>query len=238
MKLSQPPDSSNQELACLPSGRLPRHLLRSLLPLLVVMLASGCGTVQVQLQSDFPVPLVEPLPLSVGILVPEELLGFTHSEEIPGLGDYAIGLGQVPADLLQRMGTGVFRQHQLQQAVTAEDAVDGYLLTSIEEVQFALPKQTRSDYYEVWIRFRFEFLDQTGASVSQWLLSSYGKANKGDYRGAEGALQAAALLACRDVMASFSLNLASHPSAQQWLANMATTQSAADTADAAQENAQ
>lgn len=234
MKLSQRPDSSNQELARLRNKGWHSRLLL----LLAVLLASGCGTVQVQLQSDFPVPIVEPLPVSVGVLVPDELLGFTHSEEIPGLGDYAIGLGQVPADLLQRLGTGVFRQHQLQQAVTADDAVDGYLLTNIEEVQLALPKQTRSDYYEVWIRFRFEFLDQTGASVSQWVLSSYGKANEGDYRGAEGALQAAALLACRDAMAFFSLNLASHPSAQQWLANMATTHAAADTAEASKGNGQ
>jgi hypothetical protein len=34
--------------------------------------------------------------------------------------------------------------------------VDGVLTPTIEEVQFSTPDQTRSDYFEVWVRYRFE----------------------------------------------------------------------------------
>ena len=44
--------------------------------------------------------------------------------------------------------------------VARDDVYDGYLRTQISGFQIAIPRQTRTDYYEVWMRFNFVFLDQ------------------------------------------------------------------------------
>ena len=197
-----------------PAGR--SSLLAALL-CLVVAITAGCGTVQVELESNFPVPLVEPLPATVGIVISEDLLSFRHDEEIADAGSYELTLGRAPVDLFNSLGTGVFGSYQLLESVPEDGAFDGYLRPNIQQIQFAVPKQTRSEYYEVWIRFDFEFLDEEGTPLSNWMLPSYGKANEGDYGNAGAALQAAALSACRDAMAFFSLNLSSQPNAKPWL---------------------
>ena len=88
-----------------PAGR--SSLLAALL-CLVVAITAGCGTVQVELESNFPVPLVEPLPATVGIVISEDLLSFRHDEEIADAGSYELTLGRAPIDLFNSLGAGVF----------------------------------------------------------------------------------------------------------------------------------
>ena len=50
---------------------------KRLLPaLLAGAVLSGCGSTQVIVESDFPTPLIEPLPLRMGVMIPDELYNF------------------------------------------------------------------------------------------------------------------------------------------------------------------
>ena len=176
----------------------------------------SCQSVDVELNSEFPVPQVERLPIDVGIIFSEELADYTYAEEIDGLGQLNIKLGKTPFDLLKSLGAGVFTDYQMVTTVARDDVYDGYLRTQISGFQIATPRQTRTDYYEVWMRFNFVFLDQGGNAISEWVLPSYGKANETDYRTKERTLEAAARSACRDAMAVFSLRAASNSNVLQW----------------------
>ena len=176
----------------------------------------SCQSVDVELNSEFPVPQVERLPIDVGIIFSEELVDYTYAEEIDGLGQLKIKLGKTPFDLLKSLGAGVFSDYQMVTTVARDDVYDGYLRTQISGFQIATPRQTRTDYYEVWMRFNFVFLDQGGNAISEWVVPSYGKANEADYRTKERALEAAARSACRDAMAVFSLRAASNSNVLQW----------------------
>ena len=176
----------------------------------------SCQSVDVTLDSEFPVPQVERLPIDVGIIFSEELVDYTYAEEIDGLGQLNIKLGKTPFDLLKSLGAGVFSDYQMLTTVARDDGYDGYLQAQISGFQIATPRQTRTDYYEVWMRFNFVFLDQGGNAISEWVLPSYGKANKADYRTKERALEAAARSACRDAMAVFSLRASSNSNVLQW----------------------
>lgn len=176
----------------------------------------SCQSVDVELNSEFPVPRVERVPIDVGIILSEELVDYTYAEEIEGLGQLNIKLGKTPFDLLKSLGAGVFSDYQMVNTVAHDDVYDGYLQTQISGFQIATPRQTRTDYYEAWIRFNFVFLDQGGNAISEWVLPSYGKANEADYRTKERALEAAARSACRDAMAVFSLRAASNSNVLQW----------------------
>ena len=176
----------------------------------------SCQSIDVELDSEFPVPQVERLPIDVGIIFSEELADYTYAEEIDGLGQLNIKLGKTPFDLLKSLGAGVFSDYQMVTTVARDDGYDGYLQAQISGFQIATPRQTRTDYYEVWMRFNFVFLDPGGNAISEWVLPSYGKANEADYRTKERALEAAARSACRDAMAVFSLRASSNSNVLQW----------------------
>ena len=176
----------------------------------------SCQSIDVELDSEFPVPQVERLQIDVGIIFSEELADYTYAEEIDGLGQLNIKLGKTPFDLLKSLGAGVFSDYQMVTSVARDDGYDGYLQAQISGFQIATPRQTRTDYYEVWMRFNFVFLDPGGNAISEWVLPSYGKANEADYRTKERALEAAARSACRDAMAVFSLRASSNSNVLQW----------------------
>ena len=87
----------------------------------------------------------------------------------------------------------------------------------IAEIQFSIPKQTRTDYFEVWIRYHFKLYDKNANLIGEWDLPAYGKAKAQDYPSDGMALQAAGLSACRDAMAFFSLNFTRVPLVKSWI---------------------
>lgn len=105
----------------------------------------------------------------------------------------------------------------------------GIISPSVQEVQITLPQQTRSDYYEVWIRYQLQLWDQSGELVHSWPLAAYGKANKNNYptlsRASAAALHDAAEFALRDAAASMSFYFAKEPQVQSWLDALSGTTS-------------
>ena len=99
--------------------------------------------------------------------------------------------------------------------------VDGIIWPSIEEVQFAIPKQTGGDFYEVWIRYKLQLFDNAGNSHGEWPLIGYGKANERNYGGvgrATPALNEATIWALRDAAAVLSFEFRDQAEVRNWLA--------------------
>ena len=114
--------------------------------------------------------------------------------------------------------SGLFIGHRSVNRLGASHAdIAGVLAPAIEELQFSIPEQTRSEYYEVWIRYRFELHANDGEKLGQWNLTAYGKAHQQNHAGASAALQSAALVACRDAMAFFTQQFGKEPVVQAWL---------------------
>lgn len=184
----------------------------------LVLLATGCGGAQVSLENQFPTPLLEPIPITAGIVLNERLLGYQHNEEIQGSGKFNIDIGSAQRNMFSRLGEGLFKEYSELGQLTDDKNVDAILLPEIMQIQIAIPRQTRSEYFEVWMRYRFHFYDNDANLLGSWDLPAYGKANQNDYRGDEAGLKAAALSACRDAMAFFSLNFQSESVAARWAA--------------------
>ena len=168
--------------------------------------------------SGFPVPLVQKLQLPVGVYLDEKLTSFTHIGEVEGGGEWQIELGSAQHSMFDNLLSGMFIGHRFLERPDARNPnVAGVLVPSIEELQFTLPDQTRTEYHEVWIRYRFQLLDNQGAPVSDWHLTAYGKSHQQNHGGASASLRAAALDACRDAMADFSLRFRQFPGVADWL---------------------
>ncbi len=200
-----------------PTCTLPLLLKRSLLCVFLGMLLSGCVAVKkVKIEGVFPIPVMPKTPIHLGIHLDDELLNYTHKESIDKYGDWEISIGPVQQALFTNLSHGVFQEFTMVKE-NASAEVDGVLKPNISEVQLSLPNQTRSNYYEVWIRYKFELFDRSGNLVGDWVLPAYGKSNKNNYGSSSKGLQAAAIAASRDAMAFFSINFAREPVVAKWL---------------------
>ena len=185
----------------------------------VALLALGCAGAKVAVPTtQFPTPLVAKVPLPVGLYLDEALLSYIHQESREQQGDWEIELGSAQPAMFTSLLNGMFIGHRrLERLGGSHGDIAGVLAPTIEEIQFTTPEQTRTDYYEVWMRYRFDLHSNQGAKLGDWKLSAYGKSHKQNHSGASSALQEAALSACRDAMAFFTQQFSTVPAVQAWL---------------------
>lgn len=199
-----------------PAG--PRGRLAGLLAALLML--AGCGGASVSVPPVLPVPLVDRLPLTMGVHLSDDLVNYVHEERLPDSGEWRIDLGSAQPVMFDNLLGGMFEAAlPVVDPAVPGAGVDGVLVPFIEEVQFSTPEQTRSEYFEVWVRYRFELHDRDGGLVGEFDLTAYGKANSRNYglNNRSPALQAAALAALRDAMAFFTVKFQREPPVQTWL---------------------
>jgi hypothetical protein len=186
---------------------------------ILLLAAAGCGASRVSVPEQFPVPVVERLPIAVGLRLDESLLGFTHTEELESGKEWQIELGSAQSAMFTNLLAGMFASSSIVDGSSTGN-LDAVLAPSIEEIQFSTPDQTKTDYFEVWIRYQMRLYGPDGTLIADWPLTAYGQSNARNFgmQGQEPALQAAALAACRDAMAFFVVQFRTIPAVADWLA--------------------
>lgn len=180
------------------------------LSIFVALLASGCSSQTMTLeQPTLPAPLLDSIPLRVGVKYSPEMHDFTHREELLANQQWTIYLGSANKLLFDQIFAAMFDEV----IVLGDDqdpnaaGVDLLIKPSVDAFEFALPQQSRSETYTVWIRYRLKVYDNSGEEVANWPVSAYGKAGAGRFDGT-GAMKRAAALAMRDAAALVSLRFA------------------------------
>jgi hypothetical protein len=187
------------------------------LALAATVLIGGCST-QVIVEAKFPTPLVEPLPVSVGILIPEELYNYIYTEDVPEQSLWTIALGDANVAMLQPLFKRMFRDTRSVDAVPASGApggLDGVLKPTIAKFEFDVPVGQRDKFVEVWIQYQLSLYDADGRSVIDWAVSGYGKSEL--MRNRQDAVQKAAIVAMREAGATISTKFAEQPQVKTWL---------------------
>jgi hypothetical protein len=180
-------------------------------------LLAGCSS-QVIVESSFPSPLVEPLPVRMGILIPEELYDYIYTEEIPDQSLWTIALGDANVAMLEPLFTKMFRETHKVDAVplAANDGLlDGVLQPTLEKFEFDVPVGERDKFVEVWMQYELTLFEPNGDTVVAWPVSGYGKSELG--RDREDAVKRAAIVAMREVGATISTKFAQQPQVSTWL---------------------
>jgi hypothetical protein len=196
------------------------------------LLLAACGGATVQMQGDIPTPLVEPLPLRMGFYFEPALLDFVYVEKIENHGDWRVEVGQMQPKLFLQIGAAMFTHaEQVSSTAPAGDNLDGVLAPSIVDFQISIPDQTRTDFYEVWIKYQIHVYDNKGALIADWPVTAYGKSNQSDYgffeKTNEPAMHDATMRALRDAGAFLALRFSSVPPIKAWLDARAQTSTAA-----------
>ncbi len=184
---------------------------------LLGMMCIGCAAPNVEISSEFPTPNVRKAPVSLSFYLSENLTNYTYSQKMGKRSEWKIDLGAAQRSMFAVLGESVFENYSLVDSNEAKNFLDGMIEPNIAEIQFSIPKQTRTDYFEVWIRYHFKLYDKNANLIGEWDLPAYGKAKAQDYPSEGMALQAAGLSACRDAMAFFSLNFLRVPLIKTWI---------------------
>jgi hypothetical protein len=116
--------------------------VRPALLLLVTLAVAGCGTTRVAVQdSGFPRPLVDRLPMHVGLHFAEGFTEHEHDEKLQDHGRWTISIGPAQAALFQRVLPAMFNGVELVDSIDTHGRLDAVLSISVEDFQSSDPEQ-------------------------------------------------------------------------------------------------
>lgn len=180
---------------------------------------AGCAS-SVVVQSDFPTPLIEPLPVHVGLIFDEELRDFQHHEELPQQANWTIDLGDTNITMLQPLFESMFARTQNVETIPVDvpenNTLDGILKASLNRFEFDVPVASDNKFTEVWMQYQLDLYEPSGELITEWQVSGYGKAEIGRTKKAES-VSRAAINAMREVGATISTRFAQQPRIGFWL---------------------
>ncbi|MED5315028.1 MAG: hypothetical protein VYB84_03225, partial [Pseudomonadota bacterium] len=133
--------------------------------LCLTLLGAGCASKQVVVEGTFPAPLLDPLPVTIGLIYPSAFAEHEFFDEAKGRAesDWLVKTGEAQIEFWDILFAGVFDEVvQLQdwETVQARGAdIDGVLIPAIAELQYAIPTHTNVKVYEIWMRYEFRLVD-------------------------------------------------------------------------------
>jgi hypothetical protein len=211
----------------------------ALLGILLAGLISGCGSNVTLKAPTIPEPLLEQIPMSIGLRMPENFENFVHEEKVYGREEWSINLGRSNAAFFEQLFGHMFADVTV---LGPNDdpqllPLDALIEPSIDAFEFSTPDQSKTDAFAVWIRYRLRVYDREGKLVSNWPVSAYGKSLTTKMNSSD-ALERAAILAMRDAAALMIMKfdnvtrisaLADQPGTESEPADASQTDEAEDT---------
>ena len=180
-----------------------------ILPVAAAFAVFGCTGANVVVNTVVPSPLVDPIPMRVGLFFDESLKGYVHEETLEDHGNFRIELGTTQLPVFERVFDAMFEETVALASMEASDGVAAVIVPVFEELQFSIPAQTRGQFFEVWIKYRIDVYDDAGELVASWPLPAYGKSNERNFGFMEDSkgsgLTEASVWALRDAAARLSL---------------------------------
>ena len=192
----------------------------------LLLLGSGCvSRTEIQLSYDLPDPLIQSLPLRAGVYYAPELDNLVFEEKIQGLGSYKIELQDTQSTMFQTALDALFDDVvPIESFDTQPAGLDLLIVPRLVEFQISVPQQTRSELYEVWLRYSMELYTPQGQEIHKWGFAAYGKVNLQDYQTLSNrdfyALEDASQWALRDAVATISFFFVKEPKIKSWLATV------------------
>jgi hypothetical protein len=185
---------------------------------------AACSTSVTLQNPTIPDPLIDKLPLSVAVRYPERFEHYVHEEKVIGKDEWSIDLGRSNSMLFTKLFGSMFTECTIigprgdpekmatSCAFVAPDTdpkdlpIDALIEPTIDALEFSVPKQSQTDAFAVWIRYRIKIYDHEGNQIANWPISAYGKSAT-TFMGSDEALSRAAVLAMRDAAALVILQM-------------------------------
>ena len=192
--------------------------------LLASLLLTACGAKQVTVKGDFPQPTMSRQPITLGVFYPDEFRNHEFYDEAKGRAesDWLVKTGDAQMSMWNTLFNGMFERVVFLDEMPGETAasepdVDAVLIPEVEELQYAIPTQTNSKVYEIWMRYGFNLKEPGGEPIAAWTMTAYGKTPTSFLQSDQAAVNLAAVVALRDAGAHFATLFPRVPDVASWL---------------------
>ena len=223
----------------------PSGFARWFLTLCLTLLAAGCATKQVEVEGNFPSPLLDPLPITLGVIYPSAFAKHEFFDEAKGRAesDWLVKTGEAQVEFWDILFGGMFDEvvhiRDWETVQSRGPEIDGVLIPAIADLQYTIPTHTNVKIYEIWMRYEFRLVDvaaihqqEDGAlsfnpdeRLAGWPITAYGKTPTAFLQTDEEAVNLAAVVALRDAGAHFVTSFGATPDVAVWLDGIARRQS-------------
>lgn len=206
--------------------------------LLTLLLAlCGCSN-SLKVSGHFPAPLVSPLPQTIGVVYDDDFRSYVYTEAQTDRSKWVIDSGAAQVQLFNKVLQGMFVQaREVDNLPTpqAPAATDLVLYPKLTDFQYSVPRETRFNIYEVWLKYNLSLYTAQGVLLADWVITAYGKTPSAFMQSEEDAMNAAVVVALRDLGANLALNTSRVPEIHAWIADRTRSAAAAATQIHAQE---
>jgi hypothetical protein len=197
-------------------------MFRATFSLAVVLVLSACAASTINISGSYPSPLVRKIPITVGVYYPEELRNFSFIEidDYTGKDQYIINSGESQIELFNTVLPALFENVVMlddPQTASTDSRIDAVFVPAIEEFQLGLPQKTKLKVYEIWMKYNMRLSDPNGEYIADWVMTAYGKSPNENFQSVDSGVKDAAVVAMRDLAASFTLGFSGIPEVNDWL---------------------
>ena len=220
----------------LDSTTLARSAQR-LLTLITFLVLAACTSREVIVEGTFPTPLVDPVPVSVGVLFTQEFKEHELVDDATGRGEvsWRVSTGTAQVEFWSTLFPAFFQNVVFIESYDDLQTydVDAILVPQVADVQYAIPLYTNVKVYEIWMRYNLalvepeQIIDEENAAISlenmqpfaEWPLTAYGKTPTAFMQSDIDAVNLAAVTALRDAGANFITSFLRVPGVMDWIEN-------------------
>lgn len=186
-----------------------RDIRPALAVLFSLALLSACTATRLTTQAQLPPPLIDKLPVRVGIYYPREFREYVH-RETRGTIDYEVTLGPAHVTnldwLLKAMFTEIVPVEDPTRVASLNPPLLFVLEPKFEEYSFLTPKDVAGEAFIVTIRYLLTLYDGSGGRVDSFTYTGYGR-EKARTLASKEPLQVATQRAMRDAGAKVAVEL-------------------------------
>ena len=188
--------------------------------ILVAIAFSGFGCSKtVPVRDAFPSPLIEALPLDVGLFYDQELLDFSH-ENNASSSKWIVEFGSAHTELFDQLFKTLFRHvvlvEEIPSPTSESEDVDAIIAPSIEDIAFATPDFSGLDFYEVSLRYRVALYRPSGELINAWSINGYGRSPSRHFNSSQSVSEATTI-AMRDAAAQLAIGFQARPEVKDLL---------------------
>ncbi len=210
---------------------------KRLAALFILLFVVACTSREVVVEGAFPAPLIDPVPVSVGILFTQEFREHELIDDATGRGEvsWRVSTGSAQVDFWSTLFPAFFQNvvfiNSYEDLETYD--VDAVLIPEVSEVQYAIPLYTSVKVYEIWMRYQLSLVEpeqimdadnktinlENMQAFAEWPLTAYGKTPTAFMQSDVDAVNLAAVMALRDAGANFITSFARVPGVMDWIEN-------------------
>ena len=208
---------------------------KSTLALICLLALAGCSGREVIVEGNFPTPVVDPVPVSVGVLFTEAFREHELVDDATGRGEasWRVSTGVAQVNFWSTLLPAFFQNVVFIESYEDLNAydVDAVLIPEVTDVQYAIPLYTNVKVYEIWMRYQLYLVEpdqlkddenrvivtENAQAFAQWPLTAYGKTPTAFLQSDTDAVNEAAVMALRDAGANFITSFGRVPGVLEWV---------------------